>query len=448
MIELKNAPPREKRYFLYVLGVIAFTVTLIFIFFRYNDFAHVVGIVANAVMPFLCGLIVAFILNAFVNLFENILFKPINRRFSEGKVWNKIRRPITLVLSYMILLALLALILFFIIPELIKSGELFAQTASKTVPGYMDTFSKWVTETVNRYNLNIDVKAVQDLFFGNFNLSSIFSNLSKVTADLLTSLVTATVNLASGIFTVIMSLIYSAYFLSGKEKLGHTFKKVLYAYTPRKIANRISMFLSVSNNIFSNYVRGQLTECLILGTLCYIGMSIIGLEYALLISVILTISALIPLLGAYIGAFLGAILLLMVTPLDALWFLIFIVVLQQFEGNVIYPRVVGSSMGLPGIWTLTAVMVFGSLFGILGIIIGTPSAAVVYTLLKHNTNRRLHHREITESVLSGSEMQVVYKDILSPQHTEEAEGEPGEPGYFQKLWDKLTARIRDYSGKH
>lgn len=444
MLELKNAP-KERRYFLYALGVIAFTVALIFVFFRYNDFANIIGMVSNAVMPFLCGIIVAFILNAFVILFEKHLFSPLNRRFEQGKVWNKIRRPITLVLSYMILIALVSLIVFFIIPELVKSGELFAQTASKTVPGYVNDFSKWINETVQRYDLNIDIKAVQDLFFKNFNLSAIFTDLSKATSDILGSIVSATVNLASGIFTVIMSLIYSAYFLSDKEKLVLTFKKLLYAYVPRRSANRFAMFLTVSNNIFSKYVKGQLTECVILGGLCYIGMTIIGLDYALLISTILTIAALIPLLGAYIGAGMGALLLLMVTPLDALWFLIFIVVLQQFEGNVIYPRVVGSSMGLPGLWTLTAVMVFGSLFGIPGIILGTPSAAVAYTLLRHNANRRLSMREVTEPVLSGSEVRVIYKDLLPQEVPEEPTGEPGK---IKQFFNRIISRFKSDKGKH
>ncbi|MEG1427410.1 MAG: AI-2E family transporter, partial [Oscillospiraceae bacterium] len=188
---------------------------------------------------------------------------------------------------------------------------------------------------------------------------------------------------------------------------------------------------------FSRYVRGQLTECVILGSLCYIGMTIIGLEYALLISTILTISALIPLMGAYIGAFLGAMLLLMVQPLDAVWFLIFIVCLQQFEGNVIYPKVVGSSMGLPGIWTLTAVMVFGSLFGIPGIIIGTPSAAVVYTLIKHNTEHRLSQKEISPAILDGAEVRILYQDVLEPERPEEEEEERGQ-NLFHTLWLKIS----------
>jgi predicted PurR-regulated permease PerM len=264
-----------------------------------------------------------------------------------------------------------------------------------------------------------------------------------------TGLVSATVNVASGVFTLIMSLIYSVYFLAGKEKLIRNFKRLLYAFCSRRTANRISMFLTVSNNVFSSYVRGQLTECVILGVLCYIGMNIIGLEYALLISTILTLAALVPILGAYIGAALGALILLMVKPIDALWFLIFLVVLQQFEGNVIYPRVVGSSIGLPGIWTLTAVMIFGSLFGIPGIIIGTPTAAVAYKLLSYHTSHKLASKGITEEVLGGSEVMEQYGDIVKPSLPEEEE--PGE--HEKSVFARAVAYIQEKlpmgkKGKH
>lgn len=427
--ELRRAPKKEKRIFLYVLGAIAFTVIIIFIFFRFESFFSIFNVIINAVMPFLSGLIVAFILNAFVNLFENIIFKPLNIRFEEGRIWNRIRRPITLVLSYLVLFAVVSVIIFYIIPELIKSGELFAENASKTLPGYINNVSSWFSSVMASFNLDPDINNVLNKFFQSFNWANMLENATKFTSDIFGGLLSATMNVASGVFTVIMSFIYSAYFLSGKEGLIKTAKKLLYAFTSRRTANRVSTFFAVSNNIFSCYVRGQLTECVILGSLCYIGMSIIGLDYALLISVILTISALVPLLGAYIGAFLGAIILLMVHPIDALWFLIFIVCLQQFEGNVIYPRVVGSSMGLPGIWTLTAVMVFGSLFGILGIIIGTPTAAVAYRLVKYRTHHRLESKGVDEDIINGSEINDKYNEIMT-LHPSGGE----EPGAMRKQY--------------
>lgn len=445
--EIRKAPRKEKRIFIYVLGAIAFTVGIIFVCFRFEDFATIFGMISNAVMPFLCGMIVAFILNAFVNLFEKKLFAPLNRRFAEGKIWNRIQRPITLILSYLVVSLVVGVIFFFIIPELIKSGELFADTASKTVPVYLNQFSTWINDTVVRMGLDIDVKALQSGFLGNFNWGAILENATKFTSDILSGIVSATVNVASGVFTLVMSLIYSAYFLAGKEKLIRTFKRILYAFFSRRVANRVSMFLTVSNNVFSCYVRGQLTECVILGVLCYIGMNIIGLEYALLISTILTLSALVPILGAYIGAGLGALILLMVKPLDALFFLIFLVCLQQFEGNVIYPKVVGSSIGLPGVWTLTAVMIFGSLFGIPGIIIGTPTAAVLYKLLKFKTSNKLSAKGVTEEVLEGSEVEELYGEILKPPAHEEAEER--EPGRVARFIVALREKVvPPKKGKH
>lgn len=448
--EMKNAPRKEKRIFYYVLGAIAFTVLIIFICFRFKDFSSIFQTISNAVMPFLCGMIVAYILNAFVNLFEKVIFAPLNRRFAQGKIWNKIQRPITLVLSYLIVFLVIGLIFFFIIPELIKSGELFADTASKTVPVYLNQFSAWLNDTATRFGMDVDVKSMQANFLGNFNWGAILENATKFTSDILSGIVSATVNVASGVFTVIMSFIFSVYFLGGKEKHIKTFKRLLYAFTSRRMANRISMFLTVSNNVFSCYVRGQLTECVILGILCYIGMNIIGLEYALLISTILTLSALVPILGAYVGAGLGAVILLMVKPIDALWFLIFLVVLQQFEGNVIYPKVVGSSIGLPGIWTLTAVVIFGSLFGIPGIIIGTPTAAVAYKLLSYKTTHKLAAKGVTEEVLGGSEVLELYGDIVKPDlHEDDEHMEHRESGRvagaLQSIKDKMGIGKK---GKH
>ena len=249
--EIKSATKKEKRIFLYVLGVIAFTIFVIFVFFRYEDFAKIIGMVANAVMPFLCGLVVAFILNAFVNLFENIIFAPINRRCENGKVWNKIKRPITMVISYLIVFAVIAVICFFIIPEVIRSCELFGETASKTLPIYIANITKVLDNMAERFSLGIDVNSIQQTLFGAFNWGTIIENATKVTTDILSGIVAATFSVASGVFTLVMSVIYSAYFLAGKESLIKTGKRVLYAFTPKSVANKVSMFLTVSNNVFT-----------------------------------------------------------------------------------------------------------------------------------------------------------------------------------------------------
>jgi predicted PurR-regulated permease PerM len=413
--DLKYAPPKEKRIVDYVIFILIFAVILISIFFQFDSFSSAVSRIWNAVLPFFTGLIFAFVLNTIVNLFQNHVFKGINEKCKDGKIWNKIRRPITLIIAYLFVIALICLIVFFIIPELVKSGKKLAVNAANDGPVYYNQLITWVTDTVNKLNINIDIDTIKETFFKNFSITKIIDDATSYTSNILSSVITATVNIASFVFVTVMSIIYSVYFLTGKNKLVKGWQKVVYAFIPQKWADRLTLFLKVCNSVFSSYVRGQLTECLILGTLCYIGMSIIGFDYALLISCILAVAALVPLIGIYIGALMGALILLMVHPIDALWFLIFIICLQQFEGNVIYPRVVGSSIGLPGIWTLTSVMVFGSLFGIPGIIFGVPTVAVFYRIIRYKANQRLEAKGITENVYMYNNMSKKHRNLIYPE---------------------------------
>ncbi len=404
----------NKKIFLYILGGITFTVILIYAIFQYETFAGFAGTFFSAIMPLLSGLVFAFILNVIVNILEQKIFDKINKKFENGRVWNKIRRPLSIVLSYIIIFAVFALVIFYIIPELFRSIESFVETAQHTLPVYLAEFEVWILGLIETYNLSIDFNELQTQLFSNFNFEAILSNVTSVTTEVLQSVLSATMSFASGIVTIFISFVYSIYFLVGKEKLIRNFKQFTFSIIPRKSVNATSMFLRLCNKVFSNYVRGQLTEALILGILCYIGMSIIGLDYALLISTIVTLGAVVPLVGAYIAAFLGGVILLMVNPMDAVWFIVFIVVLQQFEGNFIYPKVVGSSLGLPEIWTLTSVMVMGSLFGITGVLIGPPTLGVIYALVKHNTHEKLKAKGIDEEMLKGDTAELVYKDIFSP----------------------------------
>ncbi len=404
----------SKKTFVYILSIIGITLSVIVLFFNSEQLFSFFDRIWSAFSPVFIGIIVAFIFNSFLNLFEKIIFKPLNKRFKNGKMWNKIRRPITVLCSYIFVISILALIFIIIIPELGKSIELFAVSASENLPIYAQNATDWVEGFIEENNLDIDLYALQNTLFESFDVGMIAQNLTEAASDVFSSIVEATFNFATGVFTGILSFIFSIYFLAGKEKVIMTCKKMLYSYVPRRTANKVSMFLSLCNKIFSSYIKGQLTECVILGILCFIGMSIIGLEYQLLISVVVALFALIPLIGAFVGAAVGALLLLLVNPMDAFWFVIFFILLQQFEGNVIYPRVVGSSLGLPGVWTLIAVTVMGGLFGIMGILLGTPIAAVIYYLFRHSTRVRLKNSEITQEVLDGSEYKLIYKDILEP----------------------------------
>lgn len=194
-------------------------------------------------------------------------------------------------------------------------------------------------------------------------------------------------SVVSGVVTAIVSIIFAIYILTGKEKLGQQGNRLMHRYMKPRWCEKFTYVLSVLDRCFHKYIVGQCTEAVILGILCMVGMWILRLPYAPMIGALIGFTALIPVAGAYIGGGVGAFIILMESPIKAGIFLVFLVVLQQFEGNIIYPRVVGSSIGLPAIWVLAAVTVGGGLMGILGMLLAVPVAATIYTLLKNDVNQ-------------------------------------------------------------
>ena len=208
-------------------------------------------------------------------------------------------------------------------------------------------------------------------------------------------------NVTSGIINFVMSIIFAIYMLAGKEKILHNIKRLLFAFLPSRYAERCIQVGALSNRIFAGFVSGQCTEALIIGCLCYLGMTILKMPYALLISTVIAVTSVI--------AIFGALILLFIKPITCLWFLIFIVALQNFEGNVIYPRVVGSSVGLPGIWVMLAIFVCGDLFGFVGVLMGVPTFSVIYALLKIVTAKRLKEKDIDDTQILSVQ---TFPDVL------------------------------------
>lgn len=346
------------------------------------------GLLFNAITPLLAGIVMAYVLNVFVLFFEKVAFRPLEKL--NNRIWNKICRPLSIFLSYVMVSLLIVLIACFIVPGLLESMTTIADTARQVLPEYANSFVKWLNEFAQRYDLTF----IQD-FLRSFNWGGLIGDLTKFTTDFLSSLFSVTVNVFSGVFSTVMALIFSIYLLIGKTNLLRALKGSMFAFLPKPVAKKVIKVSSLANKVYFSFIKGQLLECVILGVLCYIGMSLLGLDYALLISSVVAIGALIPILGAYIGAGVGVVVLLLVNPLDSLIFLIFLLCLQQIEGNLIYPRVVGSSIGLPAVWTLFAVLFWGGVLGIPGILIGTPTTAVVYKLFRASVQKRLKARQVS-----------------------------------------------------
>lgn len=377
----------EKKVLRNGMILLVFAAVLVLVLMRFDQVWGAVLTVVGTVAPVFYGIVLAYILNVFVHFFEDVAFKPL--RNVKSKLWKRVRRPLAVALAYLLVALVLVSIIAFIIPGLIESMGILADTVQQTVPGYVTSAMDWLNEFAQENDLTF----IQD-FLRNFNWSNVLSSASAVLRDFLSSLVGVTINVASGVFAAVMGFIFSVYMLMGKEKLLRGVKSTLLAFLPRPTAQKIGQIATLTNRMFFNFIRGQLLECVILGSLCYVGMSILQLDYALLISSVVTLGALIPILGAYIGAAVGVLILLLVHPIDALIFLIFLLILQQVEGNMIYPHVVGSSIGLPPLWTLFAVVFWGGVLGIPGILFGTPATAVIYQLLRTSVRTRLRQRNI------------------------------------------------------
>lgn len=381
-----------KRLFRSVLAVILIAIAVIFGLFNTEKLLAVLNTLIAVFYPFFLGICIAFVLNVILKMYEEHVFGFLNRK--NLKLWNRCRRMVCICLTYLTVFAILTGIVFFVLPELYQSLQKFFNN----IPGYLRSVGVWATQQLQE--LNIDTTQIDLL---NIDWPSVITQVSQMASDFMGNFYNVTVSIAtsvaSGMFTFVMSMIFSVYMLSKKEHLLRGVRRILYAFLPAHRVRRIIEISAITNRIFSGFVAGQLTESLILGCLCYAGMSIIGLPYALLISTIVCVCSLIPLLGAYISLFTGAFILLLSTPWgsfpwDSLWFVIFLLALQQFEGNVIYPRVVGTSIGLPGIWVLLAVIVCSGLMGIGGILIGIPATSVLYALFTQSVKNRLAARHI------------------------------------------------------
>ncbi len=335
-----------------------------------------------AFRPIFIGFAIAFILSRPCNFFVRVYARGL------GNKWQRLARPLAVTTAYVILFAVVGILISLVVPELTKSIQRFIGNMNVYAGNLQDLFEFLVDR------LSLDALA-------NLNLSDKINEiLGKALNQVLNTLtgtvphlISATSTLVSAVVTTVISFVFSVYMLSGGPKLTAQCRRLVVVYLPEKVSKHVLEVVRLTADTFTKYVSGQLIEACILGSLCFVGMVLFHFDYAPLISVIIGVSALIPVAGAYIGAVLAALLLAMISPIKALWFLIFLAILQQLEGNLIYPRVVGTSLGLPGIWVLAAVTVGSSLLGFVGLVVSVPVTAVVYTILKYDLRKRLSEKE-------------------------------------------------------
>ena len=370
--------------------LILFTIIILIALWNYKMIFDAIVFILGIVLPFLVGGAIAFVLNVPMSFFEEKIFY--NRHLKDKKIANRLARPVSLVLTIAVLIGVVVLVMFVVIPELTKTILSLGKTIQAFVPEAQRFLEELFTDNseIRAWldSLNLDVDQI---------MNSAVSFFQNGAGNVLNSTVSAIGSIVSGVTTFVIAFVFACYVLLQKEKLRVQVQKVLYAFLPDKKVESVMEVCSLTSKTFSSFLAGQCVEALILGTMFFVVMSIINMPYALLVGVLIAFTALIPIFGAFIGCFVGAFLILMVDPLQALIFVIMFLVLQQIEGNFIYPKVVGSSVGLPSIWVLAAVTIGGSLMGVVGMLIFIPIVSVIYTLFRSSVYKRLRKRHRYEA---------------------------------------------------
>ncbi|WP_181566502.1 AI-2E family transporter [Aerococcus tenax] len=367
-----------------VFSGIAILLAVLWIMNNLNIISNFMGQIQNVISPFLVGAAIAFILSIPVNYIEKYL-----KRFDYFKKHRKTLRGLAIVLSLILIVLLIYFLIFLVLPD-------FEDTITSFISIVPTTISQVISKVMRFIDRHPElVTYIQQLDINLNNLAQrAIAFVQSLATNLLSQTFTIGIGLVNSLFNLFISLVFGITVVSAKETLTRQVKKVIYAICNLPWANYLVNVGKLANDVFTNFVSGQVLEAFILGIMVYIGMLICHFPYALTISVIMGASGLIPIFGVIFGAVAGALLIVVTSPTKAILFIIFITVVQQLEGNIIYPRVVGGSVGLPGLWTLVAVTVGGAFFGLPGMLLSVPTVSVIYQLTAATINHRLDLKEL------------------------------------------------------
>ena len=370
-----------------IRGLIVFAALVVLCFWRYDIILDVIQFIIHVIFPFLLGGAIAFVLNVPMNFIQRHLFKP--ERIEGKKYLQKLARPVSMLLVLFGVIGVIALVMLVLVPQL---GETFINLG-RNIQRFIPKLQVWAAGV---FHDNPDMIVwINDLKFDwNKIMDTGINFFTQGAGNVLNSTITAARSIVSGLTTFFIAFVFSIYILLQKEKLTRQCKRVMYAFIKKSRAEATLEVLALTNKTFSSFLTGQCVEALILGSMFVVAMTILNLPYALLVGIVIAVTALIPIFGAFIGCVIGAFLIFMVNPLQALGFIVLFLVLQQIEGNLIYPHVVGGSVGLPSIWVLAAVSIGGSLMGIVGMLIFIPIVSVVYALFREIVYLKLKQKKL------------------------------------------------------
>lgn len=366
---------------IYAVLVVAVSAVVVAAIINFPKIWAYLGNFVSLLTPFIIGFVLAYILNPILNVIERLLARLTGERLRRGT-----RRVICLILTYIVTIIVLTIFFWIVIPQIVSS----VTSIAVQIPGWMVGVEAFANDIIAKYDLyNLPTATLQQIMKA---FEQVLSSVTGVLTDAIPHVWKATLSVTTGVLNFILGIIISIYMLLSKERFFAQIKKLMNALIPSPVVKKILDITHQSHEIFSGFISGKLLDSLIIGVLCFCGMNLFRMPYAMLISVIVGVTNIIPYFGPFIGAIPSILILLMVEPVTALWFALFVLLLQQLDGNVIGPKILGDSTGLSAFWVVFSITVFGSLLGLVGMFIGVPLFAVIYSLIRQFAEWRLEKK--------------------------------------------------------
>lgn len=381
---------------------ITYAFFLLLIILNFKTVWSVFKTILGVLNPVLYGFILAFLLNMPYKFFYNKLFKKIGEK---RKFLKKFKMPLSIVCTYLLVIGLITALIAVLIPELGKSIEMLINSLPEYGRQAEEMLDSLLVFLEDKFNIVISEQNTIESLFNNMLKAITTGDVSKfienITSSILPSAVTTVKSFIGEVYNWLVAVIISVYLIINKEKLQSQCKRLVMAYCKPKTQARLFKVTDLVNNKCGKFIIGKILDSFIIGVICFVCMSIFKFDYALLISFVIGITNIIPVFGPFIGAIPSAFLLLIINPIECLWFILFIIVLQQLDGNLIGPKILGNQIGISSFWIMFSVIIGGGLFGVLGMILSVPIFAVIYTMLGEDVNSRLRKNKVAVSADSG-----------------------------------------------
>ena len=376
-----------------ILGIITFAIILLAVSQNLTAVMGFLSGVLGILAPVIVGLALAFMLNILMSVLERRVFAFMKK--SKKRVVRNLFKPVSLVSTLILTLGFFVLLLFIIIPQLKDTIMLLVEK----IPVYYTDLINWIESLIVRFGLDVNTDMLHNPKFDINNIYAMAQNFFTIesTSDILNTTMGVTSSLISGVSNLVLGLIIAVYILAEKENIGKFTSRFFAAALPENIYSKAKEILSVASNSFASFITGQFTDALLLSTMCFIGMLIFRFPNAAVVSIIIGITALVPIIGPIVGEVIGCLIIFMESPIKALFFIIFVLILQMIDNNLIYPRIMGKSVGLPGVLVFIAVVIGGNIGGILGVLLGVPTASAIYALIINwLKNKKQRERELVK----------------------------------------------------